>query len=71
MIAERIFMSFDKDIKVLVESSSEKFRTFYNQQKYKLNMSDFEINKIPLKLGNIHLKFQVDNNNFIVIFIKD
>jgi len=29
---------FDKDIKILVESSSEKFRTFYNQQKYKLNI---------------------------------
>ena len=42
------------------------------KQKYKLNMSDFEINKIPLKLGNIHLKFQVDNNNFknLVIRIK-
>jgi hypothetical protein len=34
------------------------------KQKYKLNMRDFEINKIPLKLGNIHLKFKVNNNNY-------
>jgi hypothetical protein len=34
------------------------------KQKYKLNMSDFELKKIPYKLGNIHLKFKVNNNNY-------